>query len=110
VPLSHPFVERLIGTIRRDFLDRILFWTTADLEAKRIDFQHYLTAIERIQSWKGACRNRLPEELYHQLGSVRTGGGALLRLVPNSDSRLILLISPSTGKNRRGKGTCLFIS
>jgi hypothetical protein len=30
VPLSHPFVERLIGTIRREYLDRILFWTTAD--------------------------------------------------------------------------------
>jgi hypothetical protein len=38
VPLSHPFVERLIGTIRREYLDRILFWTTADLEAKLIDF------------------------------------------------------------------------
>jgi transposase InsO family protein len=37
VPLSHPFVERLIGTIRREYLDRILFWTTADLEAKLID-------------------------------------------------------------------------
>jgi putative transposase len=27
VPFSHPFVERLIGTIRREFLDRSLFWT-----------------------------------------------------------------------------------
>jgi hypothetical protein len=34
-------VERLIGTIRREYLDRILLWTTADLEAKLIDFQHY---------------------------------------------------------------------
>jgi hypothetical protein len=25
VPLSHPFVERLIGTIRREYLDQILF-------------------------------------------------------------------------------------
>ncbi len=32
VPLSHPFVERLIGTLRREYLDRMLFWTTADLE------------------------------------------------------------------------------
>src|SRR5262249_52449825 len=32
VPLSHPFVERLIGTIRRECLDRTLFWTAADLE------------------------------------------------------------------------------
>jgi transposase InsO family protein len=41
VPLSHPFVERLIGTIRRECLDRTLFWTTADLEMKLFDFQRY---------------------------------------------------------------------
>jgi hypothetical protein len=41
VPLSHPFVERLIGTIRREYLDHTLFWTTADLETKLFDFQHY---------------------------------------------------------------------
>ena len=34
VPLSHPFVERLIGTVRREYLDHMLFWTTADLENK----------------------------------------------------------------------------
>src|SRR5262245_40135044 len=34
VPLSHPFVERLVGTLRRECLDRTLFWTSADLEAK----------------------------------------------------------------------------
>jgi Integrase core domain len=37
--LSHPFVERLIGTVRRECLDRTLFWTAADLELKLIDFQ-----------------------------------------------------------------------
>jgi transposase InsO family protein len=41
VPLSHPFVERLIGTIRRECLDQTLFWTSADLEAKLEDFQNY---------------------------------------------------------------------
>jgi len=41
VPLSHPFVERLIGTIRRECLDRTLFWTAADLETKLLDFQHF---------------------------------------------------------------------
>jgi transposase InsO family protein len=41
VPLSHPFVERLIGTIRREYLDRTLFWTTADLENKLLDFRTY---------------------------------------------------------------------
>jgi hypothetical protein len=42
VPLSYPFVERLIGTIRRECLDRTLFWTAAELEGKLLDFQHYL--------------------------------------------------------------------
>ena len=41
VPLSHPVVERLIGTIRRECLDRTLFWTAADLETKLLDFQRY---------------------------------------------------------------------
>ena len=41
VPLSHPFVERLIGTIRREYLDHMLFWTSADLENKRLDFRTY---------------------------------------------------------------------
>jgi hypothetical protein len=41
VPLSHAFVERLIGTIRREYLDRTLFWTTADLQDKLLDFRTY---------------------------------------------------------------------
>ena len=39
VPWSHPFVERLIGTLRRECLDRTLFWTTADLGNKLMDFK-----------------------------------------------------------------------
>jgi putative transposase len=41
VPLSHPFVERLIGTMRREFLDQVLFWNSGDLERKRAEFQTY---------------------------------------------------------------------
>ncbi len=41
VPLSHPFVERLIGTARRDFLDYTLFWNVFDLERKLGDFKQY---------------------------------------------------------------------
>ena len=38
---SHPFVERLIGTIRREFLDFVPFWTTRDLERKLASFKDY---------------------------------------------------------------------
>ena len=33
-PRSHAFVERLIGTIRREYLDQTLFWNQGDLERK----------------------------------------------------------------------------
>jgi transposase InsO family protein len=41
VPLSHPFVERLIGTIRRELLDLLPYWTAQDLERKLSAFQEY---------------------------------------------------------------------
>ena len=41
VPLSHPFVGRLIGTVCREFLDHTLFWNAVDLERKLTDFQIY---------------------------------------------------------------------
>jgi putative transposase len=40
-PLSHPFVERLIGTIRREFIDQTLFWNASDLDRKLEDFRQY---------------------------------------------------------------------
>ncbi len=38
-PLSHPFVDRLIGSSRGEFLDHTLFWNAAVLERKLADFQ-----------------------------------------------------------------------
>jgi putative transposase len=40
-PMSHPFVERVIGSIRREPLDQTLFWTASDLENKLNDYQRY---------------------------------------------------------------------
>jgi hypothetical protein len=34
-------VEFIIGTIRREYSDHILFWTTADLENKLLDFRTF---------------------------------------------------------------------
>ncbi|MGH8201707.1 MAG: integrase core domain-containing protein [Steroidobacteraceae bacterium] len=40
-PMSHPFIERLIGTIRREYLDRTFFWNSVDLDRKLKAFQSY---------------------------------------------------------------------
>ena len=41
VPRSHPCVERLIGTMRRECLDHLLFWNARDLERRLAEFQAY---------------------------------------------------------------------
>jgi putative transposase len=41
LPMSHPFVERLIGSIRRELLDHTFFWTATDLENKLREYQRY---------------------------------------------------------------------
>jgi putative transposase len=53
VPLSHPFVERLIGTMRREFLDQVLFWNARDLERKLAEFQAYYNATRGHGSLEG---------------------------------------------------------
>jgi len=44
VPMSHPFVERLIGSTRRELLDQTFFWTASDLENKLRAYQTYYNA------------------------------------------------------------------
>src|SRR4030081_2039281 len=53
VPSSHPFVERLIGTVRREFLDHVPFWNARDLERKLGEFQVYYNAARGHASLDG---------------------------------------------------------
>jgi transposase InsO family protein len=41
VPCSHPFIERLIGTLRREYLDQTFFWNGLDLHRKLGRFAAY---------------------------------------------------------------------
>jgi len=53
VPLSHPFVERLIGTMRQEFLDHVLFWNRRDLQRKLAEFKAYYNAARCHASLEG---------------------------------------------------------
>jgi putative transposase len=53
VPLSHPFVELLIGSISREYLDRTLFWTAVDLENKLLEFRDYFNRHRTHASLEG---------------------------------------------------------
>jgi hypothetical protein len=46
-PLSHPFVERLIGTIWREYLDRVFFWNAQTLGAQAEQIQRLLQCSSR---------------------------------------------------------------
>jgi hypothetical protein len=56
VPLSPPFVERLVGTLRRECLDQTLFWTTTDLEASCGSFKGISMSTGRMRGYKAACQ------------------------------------------------------
>ena len=94
VPMSHPFVERLIGTIRREYLDVALFWTAVDLESKLSEFRDYynlhrshagldgktpegppgvnVCATLKSYRWRGHCRGLFHTPIAAQAG-IRHG-------------------------------------
>jgi len=53
IPWSHPFIERLISTLRREYLDRLFFWTADDLERKLESFKNYYNAARVHQGLSG---------------------------------------------------------
>jgi putative transposase len=73
VPLSHPFVERLIGSVRREFLDRTFFWTAVDLESKLLEFQNYFNRHRTHSSLHGRTpgQGRSEPEQFADLHSFR---------------------------------------
>ena len=56
VPVSHPFVERLIGTVRREFLDHVLIWNAVDLGRNLGEFRNYYNENRVHQSLGGRTR------------------------------------------------------
>ena len=50
---SHPFVERLIRSLRQEYLDQLFFWNAADLERKLELFRGYFNATRVHQGLDG---------------------------------------------------------
>jgi putative transposase len=51
--MMNPFVEGLIGTVRREYLDRAFFWSKTDLEQKLQQFKSYYNQVRVHQSLDG---------------------------------------------------------
>ena len=69
VPLSHPFIERLIGTVRRECLDQC--WTATDLERKLSAFRTYYNEYRCHQALEGGTPTELPKSKAADIQSPR---------------------------------------
>ena len=73
VPLSHPFIERAIGTVHREYLDQTLFWNSVDLKPQAWRLQALLQFGTRPHRPQRANAGR-------RRGRNRTRRGKLSRL------------------------------
>ena len=62
-PMSHPFVERLIGTVRPECLDRMLLWTALDLEQKLSKFGDYYNTHRAHNALDGRTPVQQPQRI-----------------------------------------------
>jgi len=73
VAVSHPYIERLIGTVRREYLDQFLFWNQNDLQRKLDEFKEYYnterghSSLDRstpLGKFNDSSENVIPVEKY----------------------------------------------
>ena len=65
VPLSHPFVERLIGTVRREYLDRFYSGPRQTWRRSCSISNIILMLIARMLGWRADSQNRGFADLHH---------------------------------------------
>ncbi len=66
VPWSHPFIERLIGTLRREYLDNIFFLNGLDLKRKLEKFAIYFNDARPHQSLSALTPNEKSNSDYNK--------------------------------------------
>ena len=97
-PVSHPFVERLIGTIRRKYLGHVFFWNAADLARKLEAFRVYYDG-HRVHR---ALAGLTPAQRAGALGPALNhyGLAAALPGPVRTPDRCLTTISPPTASNQ----------
>jgi transposase InsO family protein len=70
-PRSHAFVERLIGTVRRQCLDQAFFWSRSDLERKLEDYKAYYNQHRCHTGLAGATPAYRSGALPHPIANLR---------------------------------------
>lgn len=72
IPFSHPYIERLIGTIRRDFTDRTLFWSKKDAENKLELYQDYYNSFRVHDSHSGKTPNEVIDQKVMEVAILKS--------------------------------------
>ena len=112
VPVSHPFVERLIGTVRREFLDHVLIWNAIDLERKLEEFRIYYNENRVHQSLvaalqeKGLANRRPPmPSLITTLGGIIAAVCSRCQSQRNYEFAMDRLVTTTGRSTTTGAGT-----
>ncbi|MBT5709219.1 MAG: DDE-type integrase/transposase/recombinase [Verrucomicrobia bacterium] len=71
-PVSHPFVERLIGSVRREYLDRLFFWNTRDLQPELDQFRDYFNEHRVHAGIDGDLPNQRADEIEPKIVSFES--------------------------------------
>ena len=69
-PISHPFVERLIGSVRREYLDQLFFWNSRDLQHKLDEFRDYFNEHRVHAGIDGDLPNQRADENKPRIASL----------------------------------------
>ena len=106
-PRSHAFVERLIGTVRREYLDRTLFWNQSDLERKLENYKTYYNqhrVSQRVgRSYAGSTQRRTSSS--NRKSSVISLAATLQRLISDPNCRMNWYSPHTASSNRIGAAT-----
>ena len=84
-PTSHPFIERVIGTVRREYLDHLFFWNARDLQNKLNTFKKYYNELRAHSSLDNETPSKKADEIKNHVISIdnfrwKKHGGNLFQL------------------------------